>query len=373
VAFDFTEEDFAPKSKHDFSEEDFEPAPHNITPRGPPVQPVDVSALEFFGPPFPNRFPTRQPLNYLRPAEMPMSVVGLRPKYRGIEGPIIQTPDFTGTDFASGLSQSVKTGVESMTSPLAIATAPLMSEEIAGRLVAGAARPLITGTFAGLGAKGAGQALGTLAGTPEPTGAQVGQAVGDISQSGLMMLAPVAEPLARKIGEKPTTEVAQPKEIDARTLETPTEIHGPLLSPAVEGEGKVPIKEGEPRVQPKTEGRVPEKEAVGKTPTADQLLAMTPEESVTWKRANQYGPEVSKGIAETLTPEDAAKLDTQSKELQKQSREMLSKLKPDDNEGMAKTMNVSLKAQTLREIGEDYKALQKEKPTVAERPTGRGL
>jgi hypothetical protein len=100
---------------------------------------------------------------------------------------------------------------------------------------------------------------------------------------------------------------------------------------------------------PKNIPKVP----VGEIPTVDQLLAMSPDELVNWKRATKYGPDTPGKIAATLTPEDAAKLAKRSAELREQANGML-----------GGAQNTSLNSAILREIGEDFERLKKEVPTA---------
>jgi hypothetical protein len=349
-----------------------EPSPYNPTPRGaltvqptPTIEESDIPPMQ--GPPMPQGepLPARARWDLLYPGEMPLSIVGAKPEYRGPMGPIIQTPDFKGTDFASGFSQSVKSGVESMLSPVGILAAPAMSEEIAGEAIAGLAKPILTGTFAGLGAKGAGEAAGTLAGTPNPTGAQVGKAVGDIAQSGLMMLAPAVEPIVEGLKETPAIEVAQPKETDASKVGETAPVYGALRSSTIEGERQVPTEEGGAGIQPQTEGQAVREvslKEVGPHPTADQLIEMTPDETVAWKNKNRYGMnfESSAGttsveIAEKLKPEDIPRLEAERDKLRADfKKEYQEALKTKDPERLGKTLPTQLKSQTLDEIIADY-------------------
>ncbi len=369
MPYEFTEADFAPKSKHDFTEEDFdtEIAPHNEGDSRLSVQPTPtISEEDLQGPSMPpdlaaqwwkTHNPTLRPPDRSPVSDMPGSIVGLRPEYRGIEGPLIQTPDFKGTDLASGISQSVKQGVESMTSPLAIVTAPALSEEIAGQTIARIARPIITGTFAGLGAKGAGETLGTLAGTPNPTGAQYGKAIGDVAQSALMMAAPAVEPILEGFKNKPATEVAQPKETNALRNETPAKADGGMLLQSESNEGKVPTEksgEGVPASEKEKE--------IGPHPTGGQLVSMTPDELVTWKKENRYGMNMdpkagttSIEIAEKLKPEDIPKLEAERDKLRAEfKKEYQEALKANDPDRLGKTLPTQLKSQTLDEIIADY-------------------
>src|SRR6267142_2741707 len=136
---------------------------------------------------------------YLRPSDVPGSISGSTFGYKGMFEPFVSNvPRFQGQDIRSGLANSLIGGIEGSSMPAAALALPLASEAIAGKTIAGIAAPILSGTFAGLGAKGAGEALGTLSGqisaspTGEPTGAQIGQAYGDLAQSGAMMLAPLA-------------------------------------------------------------------------------------------------------------------------------------------------------------------------------------
>lgn len=69
------------------------------------------------------------------------------------------------------------------------------------------------------------------------------------------------------------TEVAQQKETDASTQQKTTALHGDVLSQPETREGQVPVKEGEPRVQPQTEGGLPqETKVLGEQIAKDQGL-----------------------------------------------------------------------------------------------------
>lgn len=86
--------------------------------------------------------------------------------------------------FGEGMLNSVAKGLAGLTSPMGVATLPLT-----------AVKPLqipLMGLFAGLGAQGVGQGLGHIAGTPDMTQAQKGEAYGDVAQSALQMLPALA-------------------------------------------------------------------------------------------------------------------------------------------------------------------------------------
>lgn len=378
MAFDFTEADFAPKSKFDFTEEDFKPEVKSTSP--PQVNPISnplayraidtlSSAAARVGREL-NPFHPRGLIETLTGGAIPIPEVLSKPLVK-VPPAVWETLPITEAIKKLAPSEKVKaiaTGVESagtdiasfFTSPVGIATLGM------GSLPAAAQKATALAFSAQMAkdvpdlAKQIGEELGKS--EDQRDYAKISQLTANALANTAFAAFGAAHGLSPEI--KPAAEAAQPKEKSAST-DTQTEtLHGRLLSQSKIDEGQVPPEKGVEGVQSKTEGGLPKEElnSVGKSPTPDQLLQMTPEQSVEWKRANQYGPEVSKSIAEKLTPEQADKLDAQRQELQTQSREMIKNLKGDDNAGMAKAMTVSLKAQTLREIGEDYAALKKEKP-----------
>lgn len=107
-------------------------------------------------------------------------------------------------------------------------------------------------------------------------------------------------------------------------------------------------------------------ERLGPTPDAEQILRMTPEQMVQWKKVHRYGntgsteTESTPGnIAAKLSAEDVAKIKSQSVELRTQSNDLLAKAT--DNAGFLKAGNASLKSAILREISEDWDTQQKNK------------
>lgn len=97
----------------------------------------------------------------------------------------------------------------------------------------------------------------------------------------------------------------------------------------------------------------PDKEAsqIGKSPTTDQLLSMTPEQLVDWKKRTLYGPESPAEIAKGITQEDIPKLEQQRDELLQQASQQMKEVKgPQDDAGMLKANTTHVKAQTLNEV-----------------------
>ncbi len=89
-------------------------------------------------------------------------------------------------------------------------------------------------------------------------------------------------------------------------------------------------------------------ELPGPTPSADELLEMTPEQYVDWKKAAQYGPDSPGKIAANIAPEDLPALTAQRDALREQSKASITTAT--DDASMMKGMTENLKAQTLNEI-----------------------
>jgi hypothetical protein len=334
--------------------------------------------------------------------ETPEGPTEVAPKQPALEAVAKAVPSDKAVAVATGVQHAAADTANFFTSPIGIATLGI------GSLPAAVGRTVALG-FAAQMAKDVpeiAKQLGEELGKPEDQrdyekiSELAANAVANTAFVGLGVKHGLAEPIAGKLGALPSEQpavipTAQPKEESARTQQKAAEIHGDLLSSTGEGKGALPVKEGESRIQSETEGRL-SKEAlnsVGKSPTADQLLQMTPMQSVEWKRNNQYGPAVSQAIAEKLTPEEAAKIKAHGEDLAQQTRDafvqatdLRNKAKElkskagesasDEestklNEQADSTMNqanainneampVSLKSQTMREIIEDYDALKKE-------------
>lgn len=118
--------------------------------------------------------------------------------------PAALIPTRTPTNDPEAFAKSILSGLSSFTSPLGLAT-----------LGAGAAvapiRPLITGTFGGLGAKNLGESLGQFAGTPAPQRppGMRGATMGDVLQSAAMMGSPALDFIRET--RAPETPAATPK------------------------------------------------------------------------------------------------------------------------------------------------------------------
>ena len=107
--------------------------------------------------------------------------------------------------FAEQLGTALQHGLAGGTAPIALPLAPMMSEQLVGRAIA----TLTKMGLAGQGAAGIGQAAGTLAGTPEPTGADYGQATGDVLLNALMTVPFIAKTMSA--GRKAFNPVLEPE------------------------------------------------------------------------------------------------------------------------------------------------------------------
>lgn len=113
-------------------------------------------------------------------------------------------------------------------------------------------------------------------------------------------------------------QLSKEKEQYARINREAEALHGDVLPQPVEGEGKVPVKEGEPRVQPQTEGRVQEKEVA----PAQTLETAIRDPNV--KANNQHSTEAGMAVKSV---EDLDKLAQLREQLYKESRDILAKSK----------------------------------------------
>lgn len=109
-----------------------------------------------------------------------------------ITKPLVAPELLTHPGVMGGLANSLVKGLASLTSPLGVATAP-------ATLIKPLQIPLM-GLFAGLGAKGVGQGLGQLTGTPNQSPGQIAESLGDVTQSALMTLPGLAHVLPEAKG-----------------------------------------------------------------------------------------------------------------------------------------------------------------------------
>lgn len=108
--------------------------------------------------------------------------------YHGLSGGMVQPPQIRNPqDVSEGLYNTLAKGFSSLTSPLAVLTAPLLASKTL--------QPAIGALLAAQGAKGFGQGLGTYMGSQGLTPGQKTEQIGDIAQQGLMMLPGIAHPL----------------------------------------------------------------------------------------------------------------------------------------------------------------------------------
>lgn len=106
-----------------------------------------------------------------------------------------------------------------------------------------------------------------------------------------------------------------------------------------------------------------ESKPLSEIPTTEELLTGTPSQVVDWKRRVKYGPANSMAIAAKLTDADIAKLTTERDNLRTQSRAKIAEMEGKySDKAMAEAGNISLKAQTLNEIIQDFEASRAAKP-----------
>lgn len=347
----FTEEDFAPKSKFDFSEEDFKPSGlpkfESSMPLVPPTG-QDIAQTQERAHPFTE---LSKPLFNLIPkvgqetmgrilslpaalarqrmeetpdetVETPEGPTAVAPKQPVLEAIAKTVPSDKATAIATGVQHAAADTANFFTSPIGIATLGI------GSLPAAVGRTIAIG-FAAQMAKDVPEIatqLGDELGKPEDQrdyqkiSELTANAIANTAFVGLGVKHGFAEPVAERLGalpsEKPVTEpVTQPKETDARTQQENAKVYGSLLSSSGEGTGQVPVKEGEPRVQPQTEGRVQEEVAPAQT-----LETAIRDPNV--KANNQHSTEAGMAVKSV---EDLEKLAQLREQLYKESRDILAK------------------------------------------------
>lgn len=92
-------------------------------------------------------------------------------------------------------------------------------------------------------------------------------------------------------------------------------------------------------------------------PSADDLLNIKPEEVSAWLKQIKYSGEDAAKWAAKMTPEDIAKLSAESQRLREETSQAMAEMgkgETFDQSKMTKALQSSLKAQTLREVVEDY-------------------
>lgn len=165
--------------------------------------------------------------------------------------PLIRDPQ----NALEGGANSLVKGLGSLVSPLGVATAPLTAVK--------ALQVPLMALFGGLGAKGVGQGLGQLAGTPDQTTGQKAEQIGDVLQQGLMMLPALAHGLpeaaapAPQVADYMQTVIPRPltvDEINQRAGLTPNLPNSKAtVTPPVTPENHVPTV---PAVSPFDKGKV---------------------------------------------------------------------------------------------------------------------
>lgn len=91
------------------------------------------------------------------------------------------------------------------------------------------------------------------------------------------------------------------------------------------------------------------------TPTADVLLGMSPDQLTAWKKATLYGPETPAKIAAGLSESDLPRLIEARDALRKEANDRLAKMEGGyDDAAMMEANKISLKAQTLNEVIEEF-------------------
>ena len=114
---------------------------------------------------------------------------------------------------------------------------------------------------------------------------------------------------------------------------------------------RVPDKTGRVEAQGVVPAPPPE---VPKVVTATDLLAMTPEQVVTWKKAAPYGPQMMLSMASAVKPDDIPKLVEQRDALRKQAQDLLTQAADNPTHpAWGQSQVVSVKAQTLNEMIEN--------------------
>lgn len=153
----------------------------------------------------------------------------------GLEEPLLGQPILRPPQsFLEGAVGSIAQGAASLSSPMNLAILPLVAPEVVGSTLAQIARPVVAGLFGGLGAKTVGQSLGNIAGTPNPTPGQYGQAVGDTAQGALMTLGPVAHMVAKEpmAGPQPYSTEQALKDLPSVVADLRAALQQNQLSPA---------------------------------------------------------------------------------------------------------------------------------------------
>lgn len=163
---------------------------------------------------------------------------------------------------------------------------------------------------------------------------------GFVTSDGRFVTRPEAAPIIEKSGQKldefDVDEKGQPQP-HSDEVASPTQPEKPL--------GDVPQGTDE----------------IGPTPTADQLIGMTPEQFTAWKKRVLLDRKTTKGIAETLKPEDVARLESERAKLSAKTSEINTDIEKNGyTDAKFKAQGeASVKAQTLREILEDYAEREK--------------
>jgi hypothetical protein len=368
----FTEEDFAPKSQHDFSEDDFKPKPNEGSLLGKSKDELAQIARNL-------RIEGR--LGRLEEGATDVAT-GLLSIPGAIGSKVFSIPTTLPKSVERPLidSQELKTSLDPITEAWGMSGEPITeaakevtaetgaamsSPEAIGTLATGPAAPFIFGTEMAKGAPAAIQNLEQVSKTGDEKETAKAFMNAALSIGGPLAIARQAS-ISR---ETPAAEAAQPKEENAETIRSDT---GQPQETGQVGQGSEANRGGD--LQQATSGTpnapAPQGQAVrevslkevGPHPTADQLIAMTPDETVAWKNKNRYGMnfESSAGttsveIAEKLKPEDIPKLEAERDRLRADfKKEYNEALKAKDPDRLGKTLPTQLKSQTLDEIIADY-------------------
>lgn len=315
MSITFSEEDFAPKSKHDFSEEDFKPAPVKRNVFGESKEDLEAKGAILRNEAISNKvgdvaLNAASWLAYLTPMrESASRIMGIP---QGVpERPALVSPETVqqtiqpltehlnmpwAEPVTQGATEFTAETASGLTKPSALET-----------MATGPAAPLIFATEMAQQSPQALQQLKEAASTGD-----VKETTKAALNAGLTIAGPLG--IAKAYEGKPVTEpVTQPKGTDARIVETPNEVHANVLPPAIEGEGKVPPKEG-------VEGIPAPKEEVKEVAPAQTLETAIRDPNV--KANNQHSTEAGMAVKSV---DDLEKLAQLRGQLYKESRDILAK------------------------------------------------
>lgn len=322
MPFDFTEADFAPKSKFDFSEEDFKTSPNEGSLLGKSKEELSEIA---------RRLRIEGRLGRLEegatdvatgllsiPGAIGSSVFSIPTTLpKNIDRPIVDAESIRQTlapiPESMGLTDPVTRGIEEFAAETG---ASMTSPKAVGTLATGPAAPAIFATEMAKSAPEAIQNLNEVSKTGD-----IKETVKAALNAGLSIAGPIG--IAKSAGRvEPAAEAAQPKETSASIIEAPAEVHGDVLSQPETREGQVPVKEGEPRILTQTEGGLPQEKEVLAPPSVESVLSMSGPEFTKFasREGNRGLTEKAYELGQSLSDSDPADLDKARDAAREQSK-----------------------------------------------------